>query len=143
MTKTHDKTVEKKCHALIAGHVAYFIVLLTSSAVAERCCTAASPKLTTVTASFQRSSLLSCLVDGYPASNSSCRWLDVTTDRVVSNSSQLDICSMSLTTSPRDLRCVVTVNVHGQEFDVAGNVSADLTLWAIVRNSCDNSSTGI
>jgi len=109
------------------------------SDAAEYCC-AAVPKLTTVKATFQRGSLLSCFADGHR--QSSCRWLDVSTDRVVSNSSQLDVCSLSSTTSPRHLRCVVTVNVHGEEFDVTGNVSADLTLWTIVRNSCGNFTTG-
>jgi len=107
--------------------------------VAEHYCTAVS-KLMIVKATFQRGSLLSCSVDG--RSQSRCRWLDVSTDRVVSNSSRLDICHVSSSTSPRDLRCVVTVNVHGEEFDVTGNVSTDLTLWTIIRNSCDNSSTG-
>ena len=96
----------------------------------QRCTVASS----SVKATFKRGSLLLCTAEGHP--QSTYRWLDVSSDRVVSNSSELDVCDVQTTTSPRDLRCVVTVNVHGEEFDVIGNISADEALWTAVRSSC-------
>ena len=84
-------------------------------------------------ATFQRGSVVICTCDAH--SQCTYRWLDIASDTVVSNTSELDICDVQ-TTSPRDLLCVVTVDMQGEEFNVTTNISADLVLWNIVRNSC-------